>query len=148
VERRNALITATVLSGAVFAASAAIGLNVGLLSSGADENPVGDLQVDDLGGADASTSTSTSAPVTVVVDEYVTDPAATGPQAPSAGGWSAVNPPGASEPSSSSGPDGASSSSNEPQISPAPAFRDDHREDDHDDEHEYEHEYEGHDDDD
>jgi hypothetical protein len=162
VERKKALITAAIVSGAVFAASAAIGLNVGLLDSGADENPVGDLQADDLVSAEspAATSTSAAAPVTVVVDEYVTQPGPTGAPSAPAGGTGDVLPSGTSGDPSSASSDDDPGYRLAPPNDPAPSYHDD--DDDHDDqdehdgeheddedEHEEEHEeYEGHDDDD
>jgi hypothetical protein len=159
VERRKALITAAIVSGAVFAASAAIGLNVGLLGSGADENPVGNLQADDLVSAESPAVTPTSAaePVTVVVDEYVTEPAPAGIPSAGAGSTNEVWPS-----ATSAVPSGDTPVDLAPPSGPGPSYDDDdddHDDDgehededddeDEDDEHEEEHEeYEGHDDDD
>lgn len=158
MERKKAIVTAAIVSGAVFAASAAIGVNVGLLSSSAETNPVGELQANDLADVGTTSSTTVPEPVTVFVDDYVTDPAAPAQDS----GWLSVpDLPGIADPAGPSSDSGSGSETQIPQPaspnagSPGSSYSDDDSGSDDDryeaEEHEREEEHEvleGHDDDD
>ncbi len=62
MQHKRAAISASLVAAAIVAASAVVGLNVGLISSSAEANPVGDLQLPQLDTKTSDTSTtSTSA---------------------------------------------------------------------------------------